>query len=118
MSAGSKLGRPKGRKNSRPAPKPAPRHKLAAKAAIKEVIARADELHMPIAEVIERAFRNGPHPIDPSVLLQQYMPENPRVFLWAMDHIYPKPKQQGETTGAAGGPMEIKVVIETIGGDE
>jgi hypothetical protein len=85
---------------------------------IKQVTASAGELQMPIREVVERAFRLGPKPIDPSVLLQRYMPQNPRVFLWALEQLWGKPRQQVETTGAGGGPMEIRVVIETIGENE
>ena len=107
----SKRGRPKGHKDSRPRPKPA-------KAVIEEVSARANELQMPIREVIERAFRIGPEPIDPSALLKEQMLKNPRVFLWAMEHFYGKPAQHVQTTGAGSGPMQIKVVIETIGGEE
>lgn len=114
MSAGSKRGRPKGRKDTPPRPK----HTEIARAVIKEVTARANELQMPIREVVERAFRIGPEPIDPSALLNRYMRENPRVFLWAMEHIYGKPTQHLETTGAGGGPMELKIVIERIGGKQ
>jgi hypothetical protein len=106
-------GRPKGRKDSRPRPK----HTQEARAVIKEVTARANELQMPVREVVERAFRAEPQPdIDPSTLLKQFMLKNARVFLWAMEHVWGKPKHQLETTGAGGGPMELKVVIERIGG--
>lgn len=114
MSTGKKRGRPKGSKNSHPSPKPAQQAKMA----IQQVTAAANELHMPIREVIERAFFTGPNPIDPSVLLQRFMPENPRVYMWAMDQYYGKPSQRVETTGPAGGPMELKLVIERIGGTQ
>ncbi len=114
MSTGKKRGRPKGSKNSRPSPRPA----QVAKAVIQEVTARADELQMPIREVIARAFRLGPNPIVPSELIQRHMAENPRVMMWAMELFFGKPKQQLEATGAGGGPMQLKIVVERIGGKQ
>ncbi len=121
----SRRNSPKGRKgirpreNQKPASQGAPKRTLSAESVIEEVTARADELQMPIREVIARALRAHPEPdIDLSTLFKRHMLKNPRFLMWAMDPFYGKPQHQAQTTGAGGGPMQIKVVIETIGEEE
>ena len=112
MSAVKRRGRPKGRKNSHPAPQPA----RAAAAVIEKSIAHANELKISIHELIARAYRCDPEPdLRPEQLLKRFMLTDVRVFLWAMEHDHGKPRQFVEASGPAGGPMELKVVIERIG---
>ena len=112
MSAIKKRGRPKGRKNSHPAPQPA----REAAVIIEKSIAHANELKISIHELIARAYRCHPEPdLLPEQLLKRYILTDVRVFLWTMEHDHGKPRQFLEASGPAGGPMELKVVIERIG---
>jgi hypothetical protein len=113
VSTGRKLGRKKGGKNSRPTKKPA----QLAKAVIEKVTESSFELNLSIREVIELAFRAAG--MRPETLLADFIiKKDVRVCLWTLEQYYGKPKQLLEATGAAGAPMEMKVIIERIGGPQ
>lgn len=115
----SKIGRPKGRKNSRPRPKPASRQNLAGDAAINDAFSGATNLPKSFDELLELVLRSDPEPdINFPTIIKRHLLKNPRLLQWFLERYYGKPGERLEATGAGGGPMEIKLVIETIGGEE